>query len=88
MWFRPEQISTPALQRVKRYNRNKLEAEVAQILLFLLDSQEGATEISFCTSDVQDWLLKKGWRGQDSAAVGRLLQDHWKLTPSSNHQKR
>jgi Family of unknown function (DUF5906) len=84
MWFRPEQISSPALQRVKRYNHNKLEAEVAQILLFLPDSQEGATEISFFTSDIQDWLLKKGWRGQDRATVRRLLQDHRNLKPSPN----
>src|ERR1019366_5402004 len=36
MWFRPEQIATQALKRVKRYNRNKLEVEMSQILLFIL----------------------------------------------------
>jgi len=84
MWFRPEQIATPALHRVKRYHRNKLEGEVAQILLFLLDNREGVQEINFCISDVQDWLVKRGWRGQDSAAIRRLLQDGWKLQPSPN----
>jgi len=84
MWFRPEQIATPALHRVKRYHRNKLEGEVAQILLFLLDNRDGVQEINFCISDVQDWLVKKGWRGQDSAAIRRLLQDGWKLQPSPN----
>ena len=39
MWFRPEQITTPALQKVKRYNRNKLEVEMSQILLFILDTK-------------------------------------------------
>jgi len=84
MRFRPEQIATPALLRVKRYHRNKLEGEVAQILLFLLDNRGGILEESFCISDVQDWLVKKGWRGQDSAAIRRLLQDTWKLQPSPN----
>ena len=84
MWFRPEQISTAALQRVKRFNQNKLEGEIAQILLFFLDNREGIQEIEFCISDVQDWLLKKGWRAQDGAAIRRLLQYNWKLQPSPN----
>lgn len=33
MWFRADQLATPALKRVKRYNRNKLEVEMAQLLL-------------------------------------------------------
>src|SRR4051794_9995120 len=41
MWFRPEQLSTAALKRVKRYNRNKLEVEMAQLLLSVLDAKEG-----------------------------------------------
>ncbi|HMR85227.1 MAG TPA: DUF5906 domain-containing protein, partial [Niabella sp.] len=33
MWFRPEQITTPALKHIKRFNRNRLENEMAQLLL-------------------------------------------------------
>jgi len=84
MWFRADQIVTAALQRVKRFNRNKLEGEVAQLLLFILDNREGVESIHFCITDVQDWLLKKGWRSQESATIRRLLQDAWKLRPSSN----
>jgi Family of unknown function (DUF5906) len=84
MWFRPEQIDTAALKRVKRYNRNKLEVEVAQLLLFILDSRENPESICFCVSDIQDWLLKKGFRGQDSGTIRRLLQEEWKLHPSPN----
>jgi hypothetical protein len=84
MWFCPEQIATAALQRIKRFNQNKLEGEIVQILLFFLDNREGVQEIAFCISDVQDWLLKKGWRGQDAAVIRRLLQYNWKLQPSSN----
>jgi hypothetical protein len=84
MWFRPEQITTPALKKVKRYNRNKLEVEMSQILLFILDSKETIKEICFCLSDMQDWLIKKGFRGYDSGSIKRVLQDEWKLLPSDN----
>ncbi len=84
MWFRPEQLATPALKRVKKYNRNKLEAEMSQILLFIIDTMDNAKEISFCVSDMQDWLIKKGFRGYDSGAIRRVLQDEWKLQPSAN----
>lgn len=73
MWFRPEQLATLALKRVKKYNRNKLEAEMSQILLFIIDTMDNAKEISFCVSDMQDWLIKKGFRGYDSGAIRRVL---------------
>jgi hypothetical protein len=50
MWFQPAQISTPALKRVKRYNRNKLEVEVAQLLLFISDTKEPVDYICFAYS--------------------------------------
>jgi hypothetical protein len=58
MWFRPEQIVTSALKRVKKYNRNKLEVEMAQILLTIVDQKE-LREICFSLSDMQgDYLLQ------------------------------
>lgn len=83
MWFRPEQIVTSALKRVKKYNRNKLEVEMAQILLTIVDQKE-LSEICFSLSDIQEWLQKKGFRGYDSNSIRKVLQDNWKLTPSEN----
>jgi hypothetical protein len=83
MWFRPEQLTTPALKRVKRYNRNKLEVEMSQILVMIIDHKE-LSEICFSLSDMQDWLQKKGFRGYDSNSIRKVLQDHWKLNPSEN----
>lgn len=83
MWFRPEQIVTSALKRVKKYNRNKLEVEMAQILLTMVDQKE-LSEICFSLSDMQDWLQKKGFRGYDSNSIRKVLQDNWKLAPSEN----
>ncbi|MEJ7738026.1 MAG: hypothetical protein WKF97_11415 [Chitinophagaceae bacterium] len=57
---------------------------MSQILLFIIDTLDNAKEISFCVSDMQDWLIKKGFRGYDSGAIRRVLQDEWKLQPSAN----
>ncbi|MEI6947327.1 hypothetical protein V9K67_09045 [Paraflavisolibacter sp. H34] len=84
MWFRPDQLATAALKKVKRYNRNKLEVEMAGLLLHIMDNREGIVEVCFCVSDMQDWLLKKGFRGHDSGSIRKVLQDNWKLKPSEN----
>ncbi len=83
MWFRPEQIVTSALKRVKKYNRNKLEVEMAQILLTIVDQKE-LREICFSLSDMQEWLQKKGFRGYDTNSIRKVLQETWELTPSEN----
>jgi hypothetical protein len=74
MWFTPEQITTRALKRVKKYNRNKLEVEMAQILLNIVDQKE-LSEVCFCLSNMQEWLQKKGFRGYDSNSIKKVFQD-------------
>jgi hypothetical protein len=83
MWFTPDQITTGALKKVKKYNRNKLEVEMAQIILTITDQKE-LTEICFSLSDMQEWLQKKGFRGYDSNSIKKVLQDTWGLAPSEN----
>jgi hypothetical protein len=83
MWFSAKQLITSALKRVKKYNRNKLEVEMSQILLMIVDQKE-LGEICFSLSDIQDWLQKKGYRGYDSNSIRKVLQDAWKLSPSEN----
>ena len=84
MWFKAEQISTQALKHIKRFNRNRLETEMAQILLQIMDFEEGLVEISFCVTDMQEWLQRKLFNNRDLAAIRKVLQDEWKLKPSSN----
>src|ERR1019366_3838711 len=84
MWFRPEQLSTPALKRVKRYNCNKLEVEMSHLLLSILDVKESIQEICFSLSDIQDWLIKRGFRGSDTGAIRSVLQNAWNLKPECN----
>lgn len=84
MWFRPDQLVTPALKKIKSYNRNRLETEMAQILSTIIDQKEEVEEICFCISDMQDWLKLKCFRGNDSNSIRRILQENWNLKPSSN----
>ncbi len=81
MWFTPEQIKTSALGKVKRYNRNKLEVEMAAVLLSILDTADDIKEVCFCIPDMQNWLLQKGFRGQDAGTIKRIVQGEWKLKP-------
>lgn len=57
---------------------------MAQLLLSILDAKENVHEICFTLSDMQDWLIKKGFKGYDSAAIRRVLQDMWKVKPEAN----
>ncbi|MDH7464136.1 DUF5906 domain-containing protein [Chitinophagaceae bacterium 26-R-25] len=84
MWFRPEQIATAALKHIKRYNRNRLETEMAQILLHIIDTKETVQTVCFCISDMQDWLQKKGIHHRDIASIRKILQQEWKLKPADN----
>jgi hypothetical protein len=83
MWFTPQQIATPALKKVIRQNRNKLEVEIAGIMLAIIDDKD-LPELKFCVGDVQDWLNRKGFRNHDTAAIRRVLQNVWNLKPASN----
>lgn len=83
MWFRPEQIATSALKKVKAYNRNKLEVEIAQLLMIIVDQKDDVDEVCFCVSDLQSWLKMKGFK-YDTNNIRRVLQEHWHLSPSGN----
>ena len=83
MWFTAQQIATPALKKVIRQNRNKLEMEIAGILLTIADVKE-VEDVKFCVGDVQDWLNKKGFRNHDTTAIRRVLQNVWNLKPAAN----
>lgn len=83
MWFTVQQIATSALKKVIRQNRNKLEVEIAQLMLAIADEKE-IQEIKFCLGDVQDWLNRKGFRNHDTGAIRRILQNIWNLKPSPN----
>lgn len=85
MWFTKDQIRTDALERVKQANRNRVEADLAQILLVIVDTrEEPVNEIQFTLSDAHEWLKNKMSKNYDVAAVKRVLQQEWNLSPTKN----
>lgn len=83
MWFKPELIKTAALKKVKDYYRNRLEYEMLNILIDIMESKELA-EVCFSLSDIRDWLNRKGVGRYDSQKIRTVLQEEWKLQPESN----
>ena len=82
MWFAPQLTFTPALQRIIRSNRNKIELEMSELCLEIME-QMAVTELSFCINDMVCLLNNTGCK-TDKSQVRRIVQDIWKLSPASN----
>ncbi|WP_315291894.1 DUF5906 domain-containing protein [Hoylesella loescheii] len=82
MWFAPKLTFTPALQRIIRSNRNKIELEMSELCLEIME-QMAVTELSFCINDMVRLLNNTGYKA-DKSQVRRIVQDIWKLNPASN----
>lgn len=82
MWFAPQLTFTPALQRIIRSNRNKIELEMSELCLEIME-QMAVTELSFCINDMVCLLNNAGCK-VDKSQVRRIVQDIWKLSPASN----
>ena len=82
MWFAPKLTLTPALQRIIRSNRNKLELEMSELCLDIME-MNNVEEVSFCINDMMP-LLSNTQCKYDKGQIRRIVQDIWKLTPVSN----
>lgn len=82
MWFAPKLTFTPALQRIIRSNRNKIELEMSELCLDIME-QMSITEFSFCINDMVS-LLNSTRCKVDKGQIRKILQDIWKLSPASN----
>ena len=82
MWFTPEQIYTPALNRLVRHNRNRVEKELASILLSAMDKFE-LKSINLCPIDALH-ILNKTRVKTDLTQLRRLLKKDWKLENQKN----
>lgn len=82
MWFSPERLRTAALNRIVISNRSKIEFEVAELLMDIMDST-GETSASFVVNDIATLLTYRNVRA-DTSEIRRLLQIYWHLKPVSN----
>ena len=82
MWFAPSLLHTEALRKIIRSNRNRLEIEMHELILDIMDSI-GTDTFSFCYNDIL-LLLVHSQVKVEKHQVRKVLQECWKLTPASN----
>ncbi len=82
MWFNPERLRTAALGKIVMSNRSKIEFEVAELLIDIMDSTN-TDSVSFVIGDLIPLLNYRIVHAEPSD-VRRLLQMCWHLKPASN----
>ncbi len=82
MWFAPSLLHTEALRKIIRSNRNRLEIEMHELILDIMEST-GTDTFSFCYNDIL-LLLAQSQIKAERHQVRKVLQECWKLTPAHN----
>ncbi len=82
MWFAPSLLHTEALQKIIRSNRNRLEIEMHELILDIMEST-GTNTFSFCYGDIL-LLLAQSQIKAERHQVRKVLQECRKLTPAHN----
>lgn len=82
MWFNPKLLQTEALRKIIRSNRNRLEIEMAELLLDIMAKME-VENVSFCLNDIIPLLVCSQVKVEKSQ-VRKVVQECWKLIPVPN----
>lgn len=82
MWFNPTILETAALRKIKRYNTNKIEIEVASYCADVMERLNIDT-LYCCPKDLFDVAQNAGFRA-DMNQIRNLLKETWELLPIRN----
>lgn len=82
MWFNPAMLETPALYRIKRYNSNKVEMEMAAYISEVME-RLGQNTFLCCYKDMLDMVRETGLKA-DITQVRNILKDGWGLSSQHN----
>ncbi|MDR0331910.1 MAG: DUF5906 domain-containing protein [Dysgonamonadaceae bacterium] len=82
MWFSPTMLETPALQKIKKYNTNKIEIEMATYCLDVME-RLGQDKVFCCSKDFIDELRNTGLR-VDITQIRNILKDSWAIHSEKN----
>jgi hypothetical protein len=85
MWFTPEQIKTNALKNLMRNNRNRIEKELASVILSVMETFE-VDELAVCPLDALQVLNRTRVR-TDLTQLRQILKKDWKLSNQDNSLK-
>lgn len=82
MWFTPQEIKTTALEKLVRFNSSKLEIEIANILLNVIENLD-IEKLDFSFTDLQN-ILNKFKVKYDAVEIKNIVRDNWKLEQAKN----
>ncbi len=82
MWFSPAQIKTMALKNLMQNNGNRVEKELASIILSAMETLE-LEEINICPLDALE-LLNRTRIKTDLTQLRHILKRDWKLVNQEN----
>ncbi|KAA6333745.1 hypothetical protein EZS27_017877 [termite gut metagenome] len=82
MWFTPLQLETPALQKIKKYNTNKIEIEIASYCRDVME-RLGEDKMAGCPADFFGIIRDAGLR-TDISQIRNILKDSWSLHSDKN----
>ena len=82
MWFSPSLIRTEALEKIIRCNRSRIELDMAELLLDIMDTMQ-VDVVDFCINDLLA-LFNYSMVKMERHQVRNVLQQYWKLEPASN----
>ena len=82
MWFEHKELETAALRKVISYNKNKLEIELVNIFITIMENFEDE-EIKFQSNDLVNLLSKSSHRA-DLTKIRRIIKEKWQLKPAKN----
>jgi len=85
MWFTAQQIKTTALKKLVQNNRNRVEKELASIVLSVMEKFD-LEEVHLCPIDALHALNKTRVK-TDLTQLRRLLKTDWKLKNQDNSNK-
>ena len=82
MWFSPTLLETSALLKIKKYNTNKIEIEMATYCSDIME-RLGQDKILCCPKDFIDELRNNGLRA-DITQIRSILKDSWGIYSEKN----
>lgn len=82
MWFTPQQIHTTALAKLVSNNRNRVEKEIAHLLISIMEKFD-LEEINFSIMDLLNALNKTRIK-TDLTQLRNLLKNNWNLPQKNN----
>ena len=82
MWFNPSDLETQALQKIKKYNANKIEMEMATYCSDMMEKLE-KDKIMCCSADFLDVIRNTGLK-TDIIQIRSILKDSWGLRSEKN----